>query len=74
MEASPLESRSETRPNCGVGVKRCFDLKGSKLGRETKMKDEELIAGTGMKVLKEENLLHLNALSSYLFDINPQTK
>ena len=53
-------------------VKRCFDLKGSKLNRVIKMEDTELLDGTGMKVLKEGNLLKLNELAKEnLFDINP---
>jgi len=34
-------------------VKCCFDLKGSLYGRETKVSDEDLMKGTGMKVLKD---------------------
>lgn len=44
-------------------VKRCFDLKGSKLGRVVKTEDKELLDGTGMKVLKEGNFLKLNELA-----------
>jgi hypothetical protein len=34
-------------------VKRCFDLKGSRLGRVTKLDEEELAAGSGLKILKD---------------------
>ena len=39
-------------------IKRCFDLKGSELGRETKINDNELMDGTGLQILKEQNLLN----------------
>lgn len=41
-------------------VKRCFDLKGSMLGRLTKVPTDELIEGTGLKVLKDQNIIELN--------------
>lgn len=34
-------------------VKRCFDLKGSRLGRVTKLDEAELAAGSGLKILKD---------------------
>ena len=43
-------------------VKCCFDLKGSLYGRETKVSDEDLMKGTGMKVLKDQNMIHINEL------------
>lgn len=43
-------------------VKRCFDLKGSILDRVTKVSDERLLNGTGLKVLKDQNIIHLNKI------------
>ena len=34
-------------------VKRCFDLKGSRLGRDTKLDERELAEGSGLKILKD---------------------
>jgi hypothetical protein len=34
-------------------VFRCFDLKGSTHGRIEKVSDQDLVHGTGMKVLKD---------------------
>ena len=34
-------------------VKRCFDLKGSRLGRDTKLDEQELTEGSGLKILKD---------------------
>lgn len=34
-------------------VKRCFDLKGSLLDRVTRVSDQKLLDGTGLKVLKD---------------------
>ena len=41
-------------------VFRSFDLKGSTHGRIEKISDEDLKNGTGMKVLKDLNLIKLN--------------
>ena len=41
-------------------VRRCFDLKGSLYGRETKISEEEKINGTGMKCLKDKNFIEMN--------------
>ena len=41
-------------------VFRSFDLKGSTHGRIEKVSDQDLQSGTGMKVLKDLNLIKLN--------------
>ena len=41
-------------------VFRSFDLKGSTHGRIEKVSDQDLHSGTGMKVLKDLNLIKLN--------------
>ena len=42
-------------------TKRCYDLKGSVLGRNTKTNLwKQMTGGTGLKVLKENNLIVLN--------------
>ena len=40
-------------------ITRSFDLKGSILGRYEKVTEEELKNGTGLRVLKDQNLLGL---------------
>jgi hypothetical protein len=40
-------------------VLRCFDLKGSILGRLEHVSDEKMLEGTGLKPLKDQNFLNL---------------
>lgn len=59
-------------------IKRSFDLKGSILGRIEKIPAYELKDGTGLKVLKDQNLLALKELEAKegrdrAFDINKTT-
>ena len=43
-------------------IYRCFDLKGSLYGRLEKITDEEMMQGTGLKVLKDQNLISINKM------------
>ena len=43
-------------------IYRCFDLKGSLYGRLEKITNDEMIDGTGMKVLKDQNLININKM------------
>ena len=36
-------------------IKRCYDLKGSLYKRETKISEEQMVTGAGLKVLKDLN-------------------
>jgi len=47
-------------------VKRCFDLKGSLHGRYTKLTEEEMSKGSGMKTLKDKNFIDMNSKASVL--------
>jgi len=40
-------------------ILRCFDLKGSILGRLESVSEEKMIEGTGLKALKDQNFLNL---------------
>ena len=59
-------------------IKRSFDLKGSILGRIEKIPEYRLKEGTGLQVLKDQNLLALKALQQKegrdrAFDIDKAT-
>ena len=57
-------------------IHRCFDLKGSLHGRFTKITDQQLAAGTGLKALKDKNFLMANEISEggKLLNIDQETK
>ena len=40
-------------------VQRCFDLKGSLYGRESKLTEEERVKGSGLKTLKDKNFIEM---------------
>jgi len=40
-------------------ILRCFDLKGSILGRLESVSEEKMLKGTGLKPLKDQNFLNL---------------